>query len=41
MRITGGQWAGRTLTVPPGLGVRPTPDKVRQAIFNSLGTLDS
>ena len=37
MRITGGQWAGRTLTVPPGLGVRPTPDKVRQAIFNSLG----
>ena len=37
MRITGGQWAGCTLTVPPGLGVRPTPDKVRQAIFNSLG----
>ena len=37
MRITGGQWAGRTLTVPSGLGVRPTPDKVRQAIFNSLG----
>tara|TARA_Y100000588_G_scaffold218719_1_gene232648 strand:- start:2597 stop:3154 length:558 start_codon:yes stop_codon:yes gene_type:complete len=37
MRITGGQWAGRTLAVPPGQGVRPTPDKVRQAIFNSLG----
>ncbi|MBC8324556.1 MAG: 16S rRNA (guanine(966)-N(2))-methyltransferase RsmD [Verrucomicrobia subdivision 3 bacterium] len=37
MRITGGQWAGRILTVPPGHGVRPTPDKVRQAIFNSLG----
>ena len=37
MRVTGGQWAGRTLAVPPGLGVRPTPDKVRQAIFNSLG----
>ena len=37
MRITGGQWASRTLAVPPGLGVRPTPDKVRQAIFNSLG----
>lgn len=37
MRITGGHWAGRTLAVPPGLGVRPTPDKVRQAIFNSLG----
>jgi len=37
MRITGGHWAGRTLVVPPGQGVRPTPDKVRQAIFNSLG----
>ena len=39
MRITGGHWAGLTLVVPPGLGVRPTPDKVRQAIFNSLGEL--
>ena len=39
MRITGGHWAGRTLVVPPGQGVRPTPDKVRQAIFNSLGNL--
>ena len=37
MRVTGGQCAGRILAVPPGLGVRPTPDKVRQAIFNSLG----
>ena len=37
MRITGGHWAGRTLVVPSGQGVRPTPDKVRQAIFNSLG----
>ena len=37
MRVTGGQWANRAISVPPGLGVRPTPDKVRQAIFNSLG----
>ena len=37
MRITGGHWAGRALVVPPGQGVRPTPDKMRQAIFNSLG----
>ena len=37
MRVTGGQWANRAIAVPPGLGVRPTPDKVRQAIFNSLG----
>ncbi len=37
MRVTGGQWAKRKIAVPPGMGVRPTPDKVRQAIFNSLG----
>ena len=37
MRITGGQWVNHKIAVPPGQGVRPTPDKVRQAIFNSLG----
>ena len=37
MRIIGGQAAGRLLKVPKGLAVRPTPDLVRQAIFNSLG----
>ncbi len=37
MRVTGGQWAKRKIAVPSGMGVRPTPDKVRQAIFNSLG----
>jgi 16S rRNA (guanine966-N2)-methyltransferase len=37
MRIIGGIAAGRILKVPAGLGVRPTPDLVRQAIFNSLG----
>ena len=37
MRITGGQAGGRQLKVPKGLDVRPTPDKVKQAIFNSLG----
>jgi len=37
MRIIGGQAAGRLLKVPPGYDVRPTPDLVRQAIFNSLG----
>ncbi len=36
MRIIGGTSAGATLRVPKGLGVRPTPDKVRLAIFNSL-----
>ena len=37
MRITGGQAARRQLSVPKGLDVRPTPDRVKQAIFNSLG----
>ena len=37
MRITGGQAARRILKVPKGLHVRPTPDLVKQAIFNSLG----
>ena len=37
MRIIGGSAAGAILKVPKGFGVRPTPDLVRQAIFNSLG----
>ena len=37
MRITGGKAARRLLKVPKGLDVRPTPDLVKQAIFNSLG----
>ena len=38
MRITGGKAARRILKVPKGLAVRPTPDLVKQAVFNSLGT---
>jgi len=37
MRITGGKAARRILKVPKGLQVRPTPDLVKQAVFNSLG----
>ncbi len=37
MRITGGTASGRILRVPKGLDVRPTPDLVKQAVFNSLG----
>lgn len=36
MRITAGLYRNRILKVPEGLGVRPTTDKVRQAIFNIL-----
>lgn len=37
MRIIGGTAGGLALKVPKGLDVRPTPDLVRQAVFNSLG----
>ena len=37
MRITGGKVARRILKAPKGLAVRPTPDLVKQAVFNSLG----
>ncbi len=37
MRITGGNAARRRLKAPKGLDVRPTPDLVKQAVFNSLG----
>jgi len=37
MRIIGGTAGRRLLKVPKGYELRPTPDLVRQAIFNSLG----
>lgn len=36
MRITGGLFCNRRLTVP-GHGVRPTQDRVRAALFSALG----
>ena len=36
MRITGGSARGRTLRAPRGSAIRPTSDKVRAAIFNSI-----
>jgi 16S rRNA (guanine966-N2)-methyltransferase len=38
MRIIGGSAGGAILRVPKGFAVRPTPDLVRQAVFNSLGS---
>lgn len=40
MRVTGGQLAGRRLRGPPARGVRPTSDRVREALFASLGSLE-
>jgi 16S rRNA (guanine966-N2)-methyltransferase len=37
MRIIGGTAGGLILKAPKGFEVRPTPDLVRQAVFNSLG----
>jgi 16S rRNA (guanine966-N2)-methyltransferase len=37
VRIIGGSAGKRPLKAPKGFAVRPTPDLVRQAIFNSLG----
>ena len=36
MRISGGSMRGRRIAAPEGRDVRPTSDKVRQAIFNIL-----
>ena len=38
MRITGGEYRGRLLRSPKDRTIRPTSDKVRQAIFNILGS---
>ena len=37
MRITVGQLKGRLMVPPRGLGIRPTSDQVREAIFNIIG----
>lgn len=39
MRVTAGSGKGRKLKVPSGGRVRPTADKVKQALFNILGDL--
>jgi 16S rRNA (guanine966-N2)-methyltransferase len=38
LRIIGGMWRGRTLRFPPQAAIRPTPDRVRETLFNWLGT---
>ena len=43
MRIIGGRWRGRRLPVTAAPALRPTPDRVRETLFNWIGTriLDS
>jgi 16S rRNA (guanine966-N2)-methyltransferase len=37
VRIIGGQWRSRMLRFPDVPGLRPTPDRVRETLFNWLG----
>ncbi len=36
LRIIGGEWRSRRLGFPDGPGLRPTPDRVRETLFNWL-----
>lgn len=36
MRIVGGKWRGRRLDAPKDRAIRPTRDRVREALFNIL-----
>ncbi len=37
VRIIGGQWRSRMITFPDQADLRPTPDRVRETVFNWLG----
>jgi 16S rRNA (guanine966-N2)-methyltransferase len=36
VRIIAGEWRGRRIEIPAGTPVRPTPDRVRETVFNWL-----
>lgn len=36
VRIIGGLWRGRRIRFPDGTGIRPSPDRVRETLFNWL-----
>lgn len=36
MRVIGGEYRGRILRMPKGVRIRPTQDKVREAVFNVI-----
>jgi 16S rRNA (guanine966-N2)-methyltransferase len=37
VRIIGGRWRSRMIHFPPAASLRPTPDRVRETLFNWLG----
>jgi len=40
VRVVAGRFGGRRLQAPPGRDTRPTSDRVREALFSTLGPLD-
>ena len=38
LRIIGGTWRSRIIEFPDSIGLRPTPDRVRETLFNWLGS---
>jgi 16S rRNA (guanine966-N2)-methyltransferase len=38
MRVVAGEFGGRKLVSPEGTSTRPTTDRVREAVFNALGS---
>lgn len=41
LRVVAGTAGGLRLEAPPGSGTRPTADRVRQAVFNALDSIDA
>jgi 16S rRNA (guanine966-N2)-methyltransferase len=40
MRIVGGEYRSRQIDMPKGAEIRPTQDRVREAVFNILGDVN-
>lgn len=40
MRVIAGRLGGRSLTAPRGRATRPTPERVREALFSILGSVE-
>ena len=37
VRVIGGKWRGRVISFPNNIALRPTPNRVRETVFNWLG----
>jgi 16S rRNA (guanine(966)-N(2))-methyltransferase RsmD len=37
VRVIGGKWRGRVISFPRNIALRPTPNRVRETVFNWLG----